>query len=43
MTSLLAADPTIVAKGHHRQCRRPGFIETEMTAKVPWPPGRSVG
>ena len=35
MTSLLAADPTIVAKGITVNAVAPGFIETEMTAKVP--------
>jgi 3-oxoacyl-[acyl-carrier protein] reductase len=35
MTSLLAGDPTIVAKGITVNAVAPGFIETEMTAKVP--------
>lgn len=36
MTTALAADPQVIAKGITVNAVAPGFIETEMTAKVPF-------
>ncbi len=36
LTSTMAADPDVVAKGITVNAVAPGFIETEMTAKVPF-------
>ena len=36
MTSSLAKDPQVLAKGVTVNAVAPGFIETEMTAKVPF-------